>query len=660
MLDTLLKIGHWQSQGKSEWARFLEFPKVETTDKNGNEIKNYILPIVFDLDEGEVFIDEANLEIYDEKRLAGLIPIKVQGGNNKAIYATVPIKKIVQIYKTFFGKENEEALEGELSEAIRKINPALLTDEFSTLLNDIFSLKAKFIEKLSVVNEKTGEREIGQKALKESVQLPRNESIEVVTVKIKSQEYFKSEYAKPFIEVESYKKFLTEKFIDTANENENKKESNVGRKLCYVSGEMDEYVGSLNLAARYSINKMFVEETRNYATAFNDKLYANNYQVSKQNQKFLDFASDYLLNKGGHKVKIANIDHVIIPQFLQLDDIDLELALSKIKTQSDLLFNVKKLEGYTMSIVGETENIFWINFIAFESDGNFFKSTEIIKDVSKFHFQKILKTFIDVDWDFRKNLNIDWERIMVSYGQEAMFFNFNTIYQLIPLRKDKEKKNRALAFMKSILENRRVEGSLLYKYYCELILCHYYERYQSYTNINKSNRDYFSLNVRNSTYKYLALFEILKKLNLTIMNETTNVNPTESGNKYYEAIQGFFEKMQLSGPQQAMFYLGRMLNTVEFIQKGKKKTVIDKVNFNGMDRDDIKRLRLSLIEKAKQYSKVGKVIFTDSKFGDLFNYNHWHMNPQEAVFFLMTGYSFGISTKDASDLEKSESEEIEN
>jgi len=657
MLSTLLKIGQWQSQGKSEWARFLDVPKVKTSDKNGNEIKNYILPIVFDLDAGEVIIDLVNLEVYDEKKLAGLLPIKVQGGNNKAIYATVPIKKIIQIYKAFFGRENEESTVGELFEAIRNLNPTLLSDEFSALLNDIFSLKEKFIEKLSVPDENTGIKEITPKALKEALKLTRNESIEVVTIRIKSQKHFKSNDTVSFIEVDGYKKFLVEKFL--GNVNEEKMKLSTDEKLCYVSGVLDTDVDSLSLAARYSLNKMFVEETKNCATSFNDKLYAHNYQVSKQNQEYLDFASDYLLNRGGHKVKIANIDHVIIPQFLQGDDLSLEMALSKIKTQSDLLFNVKKLEGYTMQIEDETENVFWINFIAFESDGNYFKSTEIIKDVSKFHFQKILKAFIDVDWDFRKNRNIDWKKFMVSNRQEGMFFNFNTIYQLIPLRKDKEKKNRALAFMKSILENRRVESSLLYKYFCELILCHYYERYQSYTNAKESNLGNFSRNVRSSTYKFLALFEVLKKLNLIDMNKETHVSPAESGNKYDVAIQGFFEKMQLSGPQQAMFYLGRMLNAVEFIQRDKKKTVIGKVNFNGMDRDDIQRLRLSLIEEAKQYSKVGKVIFTDSKFGNLFDYNQWAMNPQEAVFFLMTGYSFGISAKDASELEKPESEEIE-
>ena len=138
------------------------------------------------------------------------------------------------------------------------------------------------------------------------------------------------------------------------------------------------------------------------------------------------------------------------------------------------------------------------------------------------------------------------------------------------------------------------------------------------------------------------------------MNEESKLTAEHRGGKYDKAINDFFEKMQLNTNQQAMFYLGRMLNIVEFIQKGKKKTVIDKVNFNGIDRDDIQRLRVSLIEKAKQYNKIAKVVFTDRKFGEIFDYNNWNMNPQEAIFFTMTGYSFGISTADAIRLEENE------
>lgn len=141
--------------------------------------------------------------------------------------------------------------------------------------------------------------------------------------------------------------------------------------------------------------------------------------------------------------------------------------------------------------------------------------------------------------------------------------------------------------------------------------------------------------------------------------EDPNSNPTEEKpeNKYEQAIQEFFSKMSLNTHQRAMFYLGRMLNAVEYIQKGKTKTVIQKVNFNGMDKEDIQRLRISLIEKAKQYNAMGKVIFTDNEFGKHFNFNDWKLNPQEAVFFLLTGYSFGVGVKDAEELTEKETQE---
>ncbi|HYX08992.1 MAG TPA: TM1802 family CRISPR-associated protein, partial [Bacteroidales bacterium] len=218
-------------------------------------------------------------------------------------------------------------------------------------------------------------------------------------------------------------------------------------------------------------------------------------------------------------------------------------------------------------------------------------------------------------------------------------------------------KNKALELFKTILENRKVDKDILFQYFCEFVLCHYYERYNSYENIANSSRDYLSKSIRDGVFKYLAFFQVLKKLNLIDMNEENNQVLQETANKYEKAIHDFFAQMQLNKPQQAMFYLGRMLNSVEFIQKGKKKTVIEKVNFNGMDKDAIQRLRISLIEKAKQYSRIGSVIFLDRSFSELFDYNSWKMNPQEAVFFLLTGYSFGISKKEADNLENNETQD---
>ena len=649
MLQTLLKIGEWQSQGKSEWDRFLDYPKVEREDKRGNPIKNYTLPIIFDLDAMEVIISQENLSEYDEQKIKNTFPLKIKGGNNKAIYTSVPAGKINQVYKTFFGKEGTDTEKGELVESIEKTNKDLLTENLKKLLSQMFELKEKFLEK--TVHSSKGVIDI--RSINESFNLGTSENIVFINVLIKSEEL---SFNTPtvFAEMEDYAAFLQYSFFGDQTTTQSSKEAKM--KLCYASGNHMEDVEELNLDTRYSLNKMFVTETKNYASGFDKKKFSYNYQVSVENQKKLDYASSYLLNQG-YKIRIANLDHVIVPQFMQNSEVDLEMALEGIHKRSDLLFNINSLDEFAKNVNLELDDeVFWINFVAFESDGNFFKSTEIIKDVSSFHFSKLLKAFNDVNWEFRETSFVDWDKVMTEYDYQSKErvprnLNFNSIFKIIPLRKDKEKKNKALELFKTILENRKVNTEILYDYFVELILCHYYRRYGSYTNVQQSSNDYFAFAVRDSVFKYHAFIRFLKKLNLIDM-EDPNSNSAEekSENKYEQAIQQFFTKMTLNTDQKAMFYLGRMLNTVEYIQKGKTKTVIQKVNFNGMDKENIQRLRISLIEKAKQYNAMGKVIFTDNEFGKHFNFNNWTLNPEEAVFFLLTGYSFGVGAQDADEL----------
>ncbi|AZQ59899.1 hypothetical protein EJ994_14235 [Maribacter sp. MJ134] len=653
MLQTLLKIGEWQSQGKSEWDRFLDYPKAEREDKRGNPITNYTLPIIFDLDAQEIIISPESLRVYDEEKIKNTFPLKIKGGNNKAIYTSVPAGKINQIYKTFFGKEGTDTEKGELVEAIEKVNKYLLTEYLEKLLGQIFKLKDKFLE--MTVHSAKGVVDI--RTINESFNLGNNENIVFVNVLVKSVE-FGFNAPTVFADIEDYTTFLQYSFFGNQTTTQSSKKTKM--KLCYASGDQMEDVEELNLDIRYSLNKMFVTETKNYASFFDKKKFSVNYQVSVENQKKLDYASSYLLSQG-YKIRIANLDHVIIPQFMQNSNVDLEMALEGIHKKSDLLFNINSLDEFAKNVNLELDDeVFWINFIAFESDGNFFKSTEIIKDVSSFHFSKLLKTFNDVNWEFREDSFVDWDKVITEYDYESKErvptnLNFNSIFKIIPLRKDKEKKNKALELFKIILENRKVKKEVLYDYFIELILCHYYRRYGSYTNVHQYSSDYFYFAIRDSVFKYHAFIQFLKKLNLIDMeNPNSNSAEEKSENKYEQSIQDFFSKMSLNTDQKAMFYLGRMLNTVEYIQKGKTKTVIQKVNFNGMDKENIQRLRISLIEKAKQYNAMGKVIFTDNEFGKHFNLNNWTLNPQEAVFFLLTGYSFGVGVQDADELTEKE------
>jgi len=664
MLLTLLKIGEWQMQGKSEWDRFLEKPKIVYEDNRGNKITSYVLPILFDLDEMQVVIDRDELLEYRDSYVTELKTLKIKGGNNKAIYATVPADKLIQLYKTFFGKKEDDNPEIELLEAIKKFDKNLLTDNFKSLLQEILSLREAALEKFQYWNKNKEVYEINKKALEEKLEIYGSERIVMIFIKVKSNKHNLINPI-PFAKISEYEQFLKKIYGLESNQ---QKKIEKKEKLCYASGNRSKNTKLLDLTNRYNINKMFVTETKNYASLFSDKNYFLNYHVDETNQEKLDYASSYLLNS--IRVRIANIDHVIIPQFRNPENIDMSLAMTDIKAKADLAFGLKtlnELEFIVKNIEDESDEIFWLNFVAFESDGNFFKSTEIIKDVSKFHFRKVINAFSDVHWDFKKEQFLDWESIMTDYDFEKRekfhsSLNFYTIYRLIPIRKEKEKKNKALELFKTILENRYISKNILFNYFSELILCHYFERYNSYTNVNKSSKDYFGKSVRDSVFKYLAFFQVLKNLKLIDMEETTTQQQEESLNQYETAIQDFFAKMQLNQDQKAMFYLGRMLNAVEYlqVQKNIKKTVINLVNFNGLDKDDIERLRNDLMNKARQHGQMGKVIFTNGKFSELFDYNNWKMPSTEALFFLLTGYSFGTNIKEAEEREKIEAEENEN
>jgi CRISPR-associated protein Csh1 len=643
MLDTLLKIGEWQSQGKGNWDRFLDKPKAERENKKREKIKNYVVGIVFDLDEHSVYVDAGSLKEYDEERdLERLKPLKIQDRNGKGIYATTEPQKITQIFKTFFGKVEDkkgriydaEIFTGELCEAIDKDFSKLKDSKLYKIVKSIFILRNAFL--IKAFNKEKGE--LDHKVLFEALTLGANENIVLAYACLKSNEFGFLKHT-PIAEIDDYKQFLAVKFF-TPFSQEKKIE-----KLCYASGEWKDDVEGLNLTSRYSLNKMFVTETINYASLFNSDLFSLNYQISTVNQSHLDLASSFLLEN--YKIKIAGLDHLIIPQFLHSDSIDLAIALKKLKTDSELLFTFQALSEMSDYIEIETSGIFWINFLSFESDGNFFKTTNLIKDVSKFHFNNVIQAFHIIGEEMREMKEVlDWDAALTEYGK-ATRFNLNSIYGLIPIRKEKEKKNIALILFKAILEQRKIEVQQLFSHFTELILCHYYGRYGSYTNIHQSGKDYFALTIRHSVFKYLAFIQVLKNLNLINMEQEIPTIPSdEVMNDYDKRIDDFFTRMKFTGSQKAMFYLGRMLNAVAFLQKDKNKTVIDKVNYHGMDKDDIIRLRKDLFEKAKQYGKPEKIVYSDSYFGQYFDFNNWSMSPEESVFFVLTGYSFGIVKKD--------------
>lgn len=649
MLTTLTKLGEQLSRNQNEWADVIDIPKVDPKKEN------LIAKLVFNLDEQSISADITGE--YQKNSPFTYKNIKIKDRNGKYTYVCCEADNLFKIEKTFFGKVNNKGNEpfaGEFKERIDNKYPALKNKNLYKIFVPLFQLRSIF------VNQKWGDTDtIYKKILGEDYKKSNtNSKIVLVYACIVSKELgFEDETS--ISEIDGHDDFIR---LDRLTKTVSDKQ-----KVSYASGLNQQNVIGVDFSNRYSINYMFVKETLNYASQFNKDNFPKNYQLNSNEQLYLERASQYLLKN--QQVSIANINHCIIPQFLNSTNIDYKIVLEKVYKNSELLFQQNTFSNSLTSIFDEIDisEVYWINFLAFESDGNSFKTINLIKDVSITHFETVIKALKNIDSTFKKlDYVVDWESVMSEFKikeKKLQEFNFYTIYQIIPQRKDKENKNNALHIFKSILENRQINKQVLFKHFVDLVLCHYFRRYEGYKNVKRFGDDFLDFAIRDAVFKYMAFLTVLNKLNLISNMDNIIENPEteqiesleQSTNKlleYQQKIDNFFIQMNYIDYQKALFYLGRMLSSVAYIQKDKKRTVLDKLNFNGMDKTDILRLRNALIEKAKQYKEVDKVIFNDSRFNQYFNFNKWvdennkSVNPNEALFFILTGYSFGIKAKE--------------
>ena len=160
MIQTLIKIGSQLSHNRGEWDDIIDYPNIQKEIEKG--ITLYVAELVFDLDNQNIFVNPSLYEYDGERSCLQYKNIKIQGGNNKAIYACVESGKLEQIRKTFFGiidSKGNIPTTGQFQEAIIKDFPLFSTSTLGTLLPQIFELRNVFEEKFTIEKESKGQIE---------------------------------------------------------------------------------------------------------------------------------------------------------------------------------------------------------------------------------------------------------------------------------------------------------------------------------------------------------------------------------------------------------------------------------------------------------------------------------------------------------------------
>lgn len=642
MLRTLIAIGNQRGKNMDEWDDLIDFVEAPIPEgKDKTPFNNYVAEMVFDIDAQDVYISP-ELSAFDDRSSKKWRNFKIKPGNNKAVYSCVQISsKLYQFQKTFFGKE-EKVEKGEWMQEIEGKKTNLIGSKLYLALAEIVKLWQIFEDKYCEAGGKSenpgeaGKKTVTAKLLLDDLKLSMNDKIVLLSASIKSETLELSKPT-PIKDLEGFEEF----FIPPKKE----KETSTIPKLCYATGVTFPDVAIPEFGGRYSLNKMFVTTTFNYAAHLNSKLFQVNYQVSSGVQTALDRGSDYVLEN--LKTKIAGVNHCIIPEFLSIDEVPKLTEFTKLQRRCDLLFQSEDWENLTEDIEDDIDSNYWITFQGYQSDGNYFKTTDVIKSVSKHYLARLIEAFRALNNDWKTQEYLPWKEVVAK----SKGFNLRSIYGIIPVRKDLVK-NQALLFFKALLEKRIISKELLFGFFNELILCYRYsQRLKGYTKdvYYNGNLDFAT---RDAVFKYLAIFQILKQFKLIKGMENQKLTPdgleSDKVPDFQKSIEQFFTKMEYDDNQKALFYLGRVLSQVAYEQVKKEhssKPILNKLNFNGLGLKEIERLRLDLTEKTQQYRIHRATEYLFERFNFYFKHNGWSMPPQEALFFLLSGYSFFSSSK---------------
>ena len=111
MLSTLIAIGNEIAQQQGEWDNLVEIPKFEEKTKDGEPIINYVLVVIFNIDEQTIQVGETHAFGAESS------PIKYRNINSELwgrrgdpwmVTCSYP-KKLQILQKSIFGKPEDEA-----------------------------------------------------------------------------------------------------------------------------------------------------------------------------------------------------------------------------------------------------------------------------------------------------------------------------------------------------------------------------------------------------------------------------------------------------------------------------------------------------------------------------------------------------------------------
>lgn len=473
-----------------------------------------------------------------------------------------------------------------------------------------------------IKNENKGDKEIVGAIKKEfdrylsDKQNLKSDEIGLYTILIDGQ---------PLCGFEGYRNaVLNEKKSGKKNNGKKKTDINL---CCSICGN------KLNLSSEFPKTKIKFYTTNQLIFASGLERYEKNMVLCEDCVNKTISGETYIMNN--LSTSIAGFTVYLIPHFIFDDSIDKSM-LDRISSWTIDSFNtvsnikaIEKMEKDTKNLldVNNQNNYFTLNMVFYKANQKATKVQRLIKDVNPYIFSSI-----------NRASNESIKKINSAMGYEfRKVFKLESIYYLTPIRLKSGQPmeyNKLLNIYDCIFTGREIQLDFVIGNIMEAASIQYYGK-EGY-NVRSDGAIAYTVMDGNLYIKFLEMLGCVKGGDIMDASELN----VKDDMKRYITEMGYGEQ------QTAMFLLGYMIGEIGNKQSKssdeKKKPILNKLNFAGIDKTKIIRLSTDVFDKLNQEKirRYNEVIYGEFKRLLDSNINNWKLNKHENLFYILSGYGF--------------------
>lgn len=405
--------------------------------------------------------------------------------------------------------------------------------------------------------------------------------------------------------------------------------------ICSVTGSQEEVTGTVTkLQFKYYVNDKI-----NFASGIDEKNFIKNMAVSRQAYRDIMAGEAYI--QRNLDTRFGKLPCYIIPSFLY-EPLDERLsidnwshAIRKLADTANTLETVAQLDRDIRDDIRHLDNmnrvaLYFLFYIKAQSS---FKVAKLIQDVPMKHVHDLIKRLKKLE-----------EMAYHYFGPGYWKLGLNQIYYLIPMkeqRRDNQEKKKILMVYEALLSYKPIDYQWLINQLVLLAKIYYFGQYETYqfSSPKKGETDLAFVQV---LLQAQLLLHLLKEMEC--LKGVTYVDSIEL-QLNNEQMVDYIKTMNYSEAQTAMFLLGVLVASIAVEQQRNisNKAVLNKINFQGMNKTKLQMFSVDIFEKLKQYkllNSINETIYAEHKRLLDSVLGRWPLSDREAVFFLLSGYAY--------------------